>query len=71
MSDAFNPIHRLPPCGFADVNSAIVTACLATGDRIAFVENTQRPRQALPTILGFPQVNTGSPAEAPLVGDCA
>ncbi len=71
MSDEFNSIRRLPPSALADVNSANVTACVATEDRIAFVENTQRLRQALRTILGFLPADTRSPAEATLVGDRA
>ncbi len=39
--------------------------------RIAFVENTQRLRQALRNIRGFLQVDNGSPAEPTLQGDLA
>ncbi len=39
--------------------------------RIAFVENTQRLRQALRNIRGFLQVDNGSPAEPTLAGDPA
>jgi alanine-synthesizing transaminase len=39
--------------------------------RIAFVENTQRLRQALRNIRGFLQVDNGSPAEPTLLGDLA
>lgn len=39
--------------------------------RIAFVENTQRLRQALRNIRGFLQVDNGSPAEPTLQGDTA
>ena len=39
--------------------------------RIAFVENTQRLRQALRNLRGFLQVDNGSPAEPALQGDIA
>ncbi len=39
--------------------------------RIAFVENTQRLRQALRNIRGFLQVDNGSPAEPAFAGDVA
>ena len=60
---AFTPIQVTvaPGIGFGEQGDSHV--------RIAFVENTQRLRQALRAIRGFLQVDNGSPAEPALQGE--